>query len=287
MVMFQPTQVSAKPIEIIDDQGYTITLEKSAQRIICLYGAYNEILAAMGLESRLIARTKADVTPDSIRSLPSIGTHMRPNVEAVLGLKPDLIIQGAGRSQAMMPVNQLRRQGLNVAVFSPTTFSQLFDVINRLGVLTGEQKRAQNLISSMNHRLDVVKNALEHVQHIPKVFFEVRYPNLLGAGRKSIVNDVIEHAGGSNCISLDKKLVRLNMEALIACNPDAYVVQQGPMNRNPSEAVKRPHFHVLKAIKNGKILIVDEHVYSRPGPRSVDAVEHLARFLHPGAWPVH
>lgn len=280
----QPSQASDKPVEIVDDVGHTIQLGKPAQRIISLYGAYNEILASMGLANRLIARTKVDVTPDLIRSLPSIGTHMRPNIEAVLGLEPDLIIQGAGRSQAMMPVNQLRRQGLNVAVFNPTTFDQLFDVINRLGVLTGEHKRAQNLISSMKHKLDQVKNAVKHAQKIPKVFFEVRYPNLLGAGRKSIVNDVIEHAGGSNCITLDKKLVRLNMEALVACNPDVYVVQQGPMNRNPSQATQRPHFHILKAIKAGKVLVVDEQMFSRPGPRSVDAVEHLARFIHPEAW---
>ena len=63
--------------------------------------------------------------------------------------------------------------------------------------------------------------------------------------------------------------------------PEAYIIQQGPMNRNPSDPLSRPHFQVLDAMKKGKILFVDEQAYSRPGPRAVDAVEELAIFLHP------
>lgn len=259
-------------------------MERPAMRIIALYGAYNEILAAMGLESRLVARTKADELPPSICSRPSIGTHMRPNVEMVLALKPDLIIQGAGRREAMMPVNQLRRQGLSVAVFNPTTFSDLFSVIERLGIVTGETKKAHRLVQAMKARLNRVRTKLQSVPRRPKVFFEVRYPNLLAAGRKSVVDDVIRHAGGSNCIQAQKKLVRVGMESLIACKPDVYIVQRGAMNRNPSSPADRPNFSVLDAVKNGRVMVVDEQIFSRPGPRSVVAVETLARFLFPNLW---
>lgn len=269
----------ARAIEVVDDSGRKIVLERPAKRIIALYGAYNEILAAMGLESRLVGRTRADRLPPSILSRPSIGTHMRPNVELVLALKPDLIVQGAGRRQAMMPVNQLRSQNLNVAVFNPVTFSDLFSVVLRLGVLTGEPDRATALVASLRTRLKAVKEGLEGVTRRPKVFFEVRYPNLLAAGKRSIVNDVIEHAGGSNCVKVDKKLIRLNMEALISADPDVYVIQRGPMNRNPGPPSQRPHFGILESVREGRVMTVDEQVFSRPGPRSVEAVEQLADFL--------
>ncbi len=277
--------LAAVNVEIVDDSGRKVELAGPAKRIIALYGAYNEILAAMGLESRLVGRTKEDALPPSIVSLRSIGTHMRPNVEIILALKPDLIIQGAGRSQAMAPVNQLTRSGLTVAVFNPTTFADLFSVIQRLGILTGEEETADRLISSLRGRLESVKARVQKAAHRPTVFFEVRYPNLLAAGKRSIVNDVIEHAGGVNCVTADKKLVRTNMESLISANPDYYVVQRGPMNRNPSSPAERPHFQVLDTVKNGRILVVDEQVFSRPGPRSVDAVEQLSRLIHgdPGA----
>ena len=272
---------SALNIEIIDDLGEKVALPYPAKRVIALYGAYNEILGAMGLECRLVGRTKADSLPPSIWSKPSIGTHMRPNVELILGLKPDLIIQSAGRKEAMVIVRQLQKEGLRVAVFSPAGFEDLFSVIKRLGVLTAEPVGAQRLLKSLRSRLMAVEHRIQSIPHRPKVFFEVRYPNLLGAGHGSIVNDIIRRAGGINCIESHKKLVRIGMEALIEHDPEAYIIQRGPMNKNPSLPFERPHFQVLRAVKNGRIMMVDEQVYSRPGPRCVEAVEELAAFLHP------
>lgn len=267
-------------LSIVDDLGQEVRLAFPARRIIALYGAYNEILAAMGMEDRIVGRTKADMIPPSIASKPSIGTHMRPNIEIILGLKPDLALQSSGRKEALMAVQQIQREGLPVAVFHPEDFEGLFDVIRRIGVLTGKPDRAKALVKSLETRLKRVKGRLQGISTRPKVFFEVRYPNLLGAGKRSIVNDIIDHAGGINCIQKEKKLVRIGMEALIEKNPVVYILQRGPMNKNPSEPRSRPHFQVLSAIKTGRVLVVEEQVYSRPGPRSVDAVEELTAFLH-------
>jgi iron complex transport system substrate-binding protein len=266
-------------VEVLDDLGRRVSLPSPAKRIIALYGAYNEILAALGLEDRIVGRTKADRIPPVILSKPVIGTHMRPNIEIVLGIRPDLALQLAGRQEALDAVQQLRREGLPVAVFNPSSFRDLFSVIARIGVLTGEPERARRLIAALQLRLDRVRGSFKVSENRPSVFFEVRYPNLLGAGRASIVNDIISHAGGRNVIDIRKKLVRMNMEALIGLNPDVYLVQRGPMNQHPSPPSTRPHFQILRAVKQGRILIVDEQVYSRPGPRCVDAVEELATFL--------
>jgi iron complex transport system substrate-binding protein len=271
-------------VEVIDDLGQRVKMDSPAERIIALYGAYNEILAAMGLEDRIVGRTRADTLPPSILSRPSIGTHMRPNVEMVLGLKPDLILQEAGRREALMTVQQLKREGLSVAVFHTVDFARLFSVIRRLGVLTGNPAGARRLVSSLRARLDAVQGRLEGIKHRPSVFFEVRYPNLLGAGRGSMVNDIIRRAGGSNCIAVEKKFVRMDMEALIACDPEVYIVQRGPMNESPGRITDRPLFDTLRSVRQGRVMEVDEQIYSRPGPRSVEAVEQLARFLHPSLW---
>ncbi len=271
-------------IEVTDDTGRIIRLDKPAQRIIALYGAYNEVLAGMGLEDRLIARTKVDDTPPSLLAKPTIGTHMRPNVEMVLGLKPDLIVQGGGRKEAMAAVEQLVQVGLTVAVFSPTRFADLFSAIDRLGKLTGAEPEANRLAASLKARLDAVHSKLEGTSRLPRVFFEVRYQNLLAAGTDSMVNEVIERSGGVNCVTSRKKFIRMDIESLIALNPDFYVVQVGSMNRSPARPEDRPGFQVIEAVKHGRVLTVDEKMFSRPGPRSVEAVEKLASFLHPGAW---
>jgi len=279
-LLFLPKMAPAE-VRVTDDFGQVITLKGPAQRIISLYGAYSEILFAIGAGDRLVARTRADRFPPSILDKPSVGTHLRPNMELVLGLQPDLIINAVGRKHGHEVIRQIQQKGFTVAVFQPRNFPELFSVIDRLGILTGEEANAQALVNGQSSRLRQIDLRLAKSKDRPKVFFEVRYPNLLGAGQGSIVNDVILKAGGLNCLPNAKKLVRINIESLIDYNPDVYVVQKGPMNRNPGSPVSRPNFQVLKAVQQGRVFFVDEYIFSRPGPRSVEAVEKLAAYLHP------
>jgi iron complex transport system substrate-binding protein len=130
-LLFLPKMAPAE-VRVTDDLGQVISLEEPARRIISLYGAYSEILFAMGLEDRLVARTRADLFPPAILSKPSVGTHLRPNMELVLGLQPDLIIQASGRKYGHEVIRQIAEKGLIVASFQPTTFEELFSVIQRL-----------------------------------------------------------------------------------------------------------------------------------------------------------
>jgi iron complex transport system substrate-binding protein len=281
IALVTPTAVSAAEVRVTDDLGQVIALKEPAQRIISLYGAYSEILFAIGAGDKLVARTRADRFPPSILDKPSVGTHLRPNMELVLGLQPDLIIHAVGRKHGHEVIRQIQQKGFTVAVFQPRNFTELFSVIDRLGILTGEEANAQGLVNGQSSRLRQIDLRLAQSKDRPKVFFEVRYPNLLGAGQGSIINDVILKAGGLNCLPNEKKLVRINIETLIDYDPDVYVVQEGPMNRNPGSPESRPNFQVLKAVQQGRVFFVDEYVFSRPGPRSVEAVEKLAAYLHP------
>ena len=163
----------------------------------------------------IVARTQNDRLPRSVAQKPSIGTHMRPNIELVLGYRPDLVLQMAGRQQAGEAVKALERYGVNTAMFQVTSFDDLFSVITRLGVLVGAEDRARTMIEEMRARLRAVEEAVRPGRPGPSVFFEVRYPNLLGAGRGSMVNDIIKMAGGTNCVESPDKLVRLGEEELL------------------------------------------------------------------------
>lgn len=281
VILVTTTVVSGAEVRVTDDLGQVIVLKEPAQRIISLYGAYSEILFAIGAGDKLVARTMADIFPPSILDKPSVGTHLRPNMELVLGLQPDLIIHAQGRKHGHEVIRQIQQKGLTVAVFQPRNFSELFSVIDRLGILTGEVANAQALVNEQRSRLRQIDLRLAKSRDRPKVFFEVRYPNLLGAGQGSIVNDVILKAGGVNCLPNEKKLVRINIETLVDYDPDVYLVQRGPMNRSPGRPESRPNFQVLKAVQQGRVFFVDEYIFSRPGPRSIDAVEKLAAYLHP------
>ncbi|WP_415519156.1 MAG: ABC transporter substrate-binding protein [Desulfovibrio aminophilus] len=271
----------AGPVEITDDLGRQVRLAAPAKRIVALYGAFNEMLDGMALTERITARTQADELPASILDRPVIGTHMRPNVEMIVALKPDLVLQMGGRAEAAAPLRDLERFGLTTAFFEARSFAELFSVLQRLGVLCGEPGRAATLEQSLRSRLEAVARVVDGDGH-STVLFEIRYPNLLAAGRGSMIDDVIRAAGGKNAVPLDDKLARLSEEEVFRLDPDAYVLQRGPMNRNPVPPGERPNFKGLRAVRQGRVLVVDELLFSRPGPRNVEAVETLARFLHPG-----
>ena len=263
-------------VEITDDLGRTVRLAQPARRIISLYGAFSEMLFSIGAGSQVIARTQADRYPESIVKLPPVGTHMRPNVEIILGLKPDLVIQSGSRFEAMGELDSLRSAGIPVVVFSPKTFEDIFVTMMRLGVLTGRESDAQAAVDRLKGRLGAVRSHRAGVRKRPRVFFEIRAEPITAAGRNSIVQDILEAVGAENVVKSNKAVVRYNLEELLVSDPDIYIIQKGPMNRNPRDLGKRIHFDKLRAVREGKMIFVDEFLFSRPGPRCVDAVEQLA-----------
>lgn len=264
-------------VRVTDDRGVEIRLASPAVRVVPLYGAFGEILADLGREEAVAARTTADEYPPSIASRPSIGTHLRPNTELVLGLGPDLVIQLGGRAEALEAVRALEERGLKVAVFDLENFEQLFSVMERLGVLTGSDERAAERVTAMRAELAAIEASRKGPQ--PSIFFEARYPNLLAAGQGSMVSEIMAAAGGRNCVEAPDKLVRLGEEELLRLAPDIYLVQQGPMNPSPVPVAERPLFRTLSCLDRGQVFTVDQALFSRPGPRSIEAVRQLSTII--------
>ncbi|MFZ0053135.1 MAG: ABC transporter substrate-binding protein, partial [Desulfobaccales bacterium] len=262
--------------------GQEVSLAVPPQRIVSLYGGLTEVLAALGLADKLVAGIQGD---NRLADLPRVGTHLQPNVEMILALKPDLVVQG-GVAKGLPALRKLEAEGVPVAMFAPHDFPGLFSMIRRLGALTARSEAAASLIREMEDHLAQTARRLQGLRPV-RVFFEVRYLNLLAAGRGSMVNDIITRAGGVNVVESPQELTRFDLEALLHADPEVYVIQQGPMNKSPEDIYSRPYFKELRAVKARRVLLVDEGLFSHPGPRSPAAVEQLARFLHPEAWEDH
>lgn len=267
------------PIVFTDDTGATVTFAQPVKRVIALYGAFNEIFLALGAGDLLVARTAADGNLPELAALPAIGTHMRPNAELVLAQQPDVVLQLEGRSEAQTQTENLRSLGLKVLTFEVNSFERLFEVTETLGRLAGREDKAQVLVNDWKIRMQALRRR-NAGKPVARVFYEVRYPNLLAAGRGGISSEILALAGGENVVNDSKKLVRYSEEALIAADPDAYVIQKGPMNPEPTPLAERDHYRDLRAQRAGRVLIVDEERFARPGPRALDAAEELDSWLH-------
>ena len=206
---------------------------------------------------------------------------MKPNVEMIVGFKPDLVVRSGTRKEEAAEMDRIRAAGIPTATFSPKSFEEIFSVMERLGVLTGRSDGAKTAVDALRGRLDAVRAKIGSIDKPLRVFFEVRAEPLAAAGNDSIVRRILDAAGAENCIKSDKSVVQYGFEPLLADDPDVYIVQRGPMNRNPDAPGKRPHFDQLRAVREGRVVYVDEFLFSRPGPRCVEAVERLAAELYP------
>lgn len=261
------------------DTGNSIKSATPVKSVVALYGAFNEILMALGCQDLIKARTDADASIPELAHLPSVGTHMRPNLELIAAAKPDVVLQMRGRNEAMQDTEALQKLGIQTLVFELDSFEKLFAATKKLGELTGTAQKADALVESWQKRLADLEERRPDKSR-PKVFYEARYPNLLAAGKTGIVNDIIEAAGGENVINVPKKLVRISEEALLAQDPEVYIIQKGPMNPAPAPLEERQFSRGLKALRGN--FVVDERKFARPGPHSVDAAEELAQMLFPG-----
>lgn len=271
--------LAAQPV-ITDDTGQQISLVAPASRIVTLYAGFDDILATLGREGRIIARTQTEAPVPALMDTPTVGTHLRPNLELVAGAGPDLVIQLGGREAAVSAAQELRRQGLPVAVFNVASLDGLFSTFLRLGILTGSEAEAEAVVRGMRDRLERVRRIVAGAPK-PRTALEIRFPPLLLAGSRGIAGDIVRNAGGALVPAEELNHVPLGIEGLIALAPEAYVVQQGPMNPMPELPIERDGFAEIPAIKNGRVLMIDERAVSRPGPRNLEAVERIAAFLHP------
>jgi len=235
------------------------------QRIVVLYAAASPVLKALGVSERIVGVTKTDHT---FRGVTSVGSHLRPNIELLKALKPDLIVAGSKRA---FPPEMSRRLKTEVFYFDPRTLEDILDRIESLGRMLGRQTQASALIEKLKEKLSQIKP----LKHRPTVVYEISARPLKVAGSRSIITSIIEHAGGINLIKVKKKHVLISPEKVISLAPDFYIYQVGPMNKNPLEPEKRPYFGSLKS----KVVRVDEYEFARPGINAFQAVVDLNRIF--------
>ncbi len=235
------------------------------ERVVVLYAAASPVLKELGVSDRVIGITRTDHT---FKGVTSVGSHLRPNMELLKALKPDLIVAGSRRA---FPEEMSERLNARVFYFDPRTLEEILQRIRSLGELLEAQRASEALINRLKEKLSAVKP----LNYSPTVIYEISERPLKVAGSRSIITSIIEHAGGVNLIKVKKKHVLISAEKIISLSPDFYVYQVGPMNKNPQRPEDRPYFRSLKS----HVVRVDEYEFARPGINAFQAVVDLNRIF--------
>ena len=230
----------------------------AAERVILLAPAAADIMHKLGCEDKIVGKTKSvEEFPNAMK----VGSHIRPNIELIMSLKPDVIVIPSNRffTEAMV-----KEVGVPVFQYNPLTLDEILVGIAEVGELMGKQSEAKEL----NAQLRSMMKHLKGINDAPVVVFESMQMPYTVAGSKSIVADIIKRAGGKFAIEDERKIVRFNMESAVAINPDIYIYQVGPMNKNPEPPAEGAVFRTMKA----KYLKGDERKFSRANSISFENV---------------
>jgi iron complex transport system substrate-binding protein len=148
--------------------------------------------------------------------------------------------------------------------------------ITELGKILNRQSQA----SKINERLKAQLSMILPIEKKITVIYEVTENPLRAAGSESIESSIIEAAGGINLIKIEKKNATISIEQALQLNPDFYIYQVGPMNKNPQKPKERYQYKTLKS----KFIKVDEFEFARPGINSFDAAVKLNKiFINKGS----
>ena len=155
---------SGKTKIFIDDTNFSLHFDNSPKRIISVSPSATEILGVIEADSMLVGVSLYSYYPPSIKDLPKVGSYVKPNIEQIISLNPDLVVmsyEGAPRSD----VNHLRRLNLNVAVLRSENFSDIIKNINWLGEVLGHKKEAKEAAGNLESRYKQIRSL---VQGMPK-----------------------------------------------------------------------------------------------------------------------
>ena len=272
------TRASPAPSVIRDDFGDTLRLTTPPRRIISLNPATTELFFALGAGGRLVGRTHFDLYPAAAQAVPDLGNGMQPNVEAVLGARPDLVVLYASNDNRDAAV-RFRAAGVQTLTLRVDRIADFRRTVMTLGAVLGDTVSARAVVDSVTRTLDGVRAATRG-RPKPTAFWKAWDSPVIAIGGGSFLTELVEIAGGRNIYGDDPRpSLDVTIEDVVRRDPD--VILAGPESAARMRAA--PAWRALRAVRDGRVLIVDTTLVGRPGVRLGEAAVSLARLLHPAA----
>jgi iron complex transport system substrate-binding protein len=289
--LISSAHVQAEEVKtIFDSAGLKIHVAQPFKRIISLYTAHTENLAQLGAEDLLVGISGSDDYPPSITDKPRFSYREDP--EKFLAVQPDLVLVRPmiERSYPQF-INKLKQAGITVISLQPNSIDEMFGYWRDLGVLTGHDSEAEDMVAVFQSRLKVIHDRLKgvHADQRPKVYFQSIHKKMKTFAPESIGVFVLEQAGGIN-IAADARQVRetniavYGKEQLLSRGEeiDIFLAQQGRMNPVVVDTIiKEPGFGAIKAVRDGQVFLIEEALVSRPTLRILDGIEQLHALFYP------
>lgn len=250
------------------------------QRVLSLYPSATEIVVQLGGAGWLVARTDFDVDP-RLAHLPSLGPTLTPSLEAVVALRPDLVIVASGTDIGGGSIGRLRELGVPLEVVDIQTIQDVFDSTRRIGIILGVPGRSDSAAAQMETELARTRERHDDCTPIRALF--VLWPDPpRTAGPGTYVDELILIAGARNVFhDIRGQWAEPAIEEIVRRNPDILILPGAP--RGPpltaASLARRVGWRDLRAVREGRVLEVEGDLFNRPGARVAEAARTLGRLF--------
>jgi len=266
-----------QPQYVTDDLGRSVAINGTPETIVSLAPSNTEILFALGLADKVVGVTDYCDYPVEAANKTKVGGYINPDIEKIVGLKPDLVLVSYGTP--MDVIDSMVGLGLTVFGIKTTNLDDLLNDIKTVGKITGAETEAGSLTSEMETKVHSVATQTEGLEHRPRVFYVVGYDPLWTAGSDTFIDELIQKAGGVNICANITGYFEVSLEYVIAANPEIIITSSWPGVYQ--WAMNSTELEVTAARQSGSVYVCDDNLVQRPGPRLVEGLEWFAHFIHP------
>jgi iron complex transport system substrate-binding protein len=274
---------------LVDGEPCAPVAERPSQRIVSLVPSLTETLFALGLGDRVVGVSRFCRYPPQAAELPKVGGYVDPNFEAIVALRPDLIVMLEEHEQSMPAFEKL---GLRTLSVRHKDVDGILASIPVIGRACGAEAKAAELVADIRRRLDRVR---QKTAGLPRPRVMVAVNRALGSGRLDDVyvaagdghlGRIVELAGGQNaCPTSAAHFPTVSNEGILFLNPDIIidVVDERTAAELGTASLLADWRQVadVEAIRRGQVYIVSDDHATIPGPDFISLVERLARLIHP------
>lgn len=271
-------QVMAE-ISVVDDLSRRVTLFSSPHRIVSLAPSITETLFAIDAGNQVVGVTDFCNYPPEATKKQRVGGMTNPSIEAILGLKPDLIVVSM-EGNVREDFNKLLEIGAPVFVTNPRTLRGIHKSIRDLGLLTGNTESAAHLVEIMQQREDTIKSQTNSTK---RVMLIVSLQPLIVVGNKTFLAELLALAGGVNIVGSSlSTFPTLSREAVVAADPEVIMVMSDVLTDTNELQGFFPEWSTLRALRTHQVFRINSDLIARPGPRAVDGLVHLYNIIQQG-----
>lgn len=269
----------AYPVTVTDDASRTVTIDAEPTKVVSLAPANTEMLFALGAGDTIVGVTSYDDYPAEVADIEKVGDFAGPNLEAVAAADPDVVFVTTGVQGDI--IAKLEDLGAKVVALDPQTLDGVYEDITEVAAIMNRVDAGNALVEEMRAAAADVTSAVAKEQPVT-AFIEIGQNPLFTVGSSTLLDELVTLAGGTNVVT-EPGYIPYSTEQLVKADPDVYLATKSS-GTDAKTLGSRAGYAGLSAVKDDRVVILDDNLVSRPGPRVVEGLRIIAEGLHPNAF---